>query len=190
VRRVAVNVSVQQLALPGFAKRVFRYLEQTGMRPEQLEIEVTESLFIKEMSLVVDELSELRNAGIVIALDDFGTGYSSLSYLRTLPIDIIKIDRSFVQEIEESVEARDLIESILHIAKALNKTVIAEGVETHAQLNVLRRMGCDTMQGYLLSRPLPESELSTFMAEHEHTHWAYAESDSAAQPTSAQLRSV
>jgi len=190
VRRVAVNVSVQQLALPGFAKRVFRYLEQTGMRPEQLEIEVTESLFIKEMSLVVDELSELRQAGIIIALDDFGTGYSSLSYLRTLPIDIIKIDRSFVQELEESIEARDLVASILQIAKALNKTVIAEGVETHAQLQVLRRMGCDTMQGYLLSRPLPESELSTFMAEHEHTSWAYIEADKAPQRPGIQLRTV
>lgn len=190
VRRVAVNVSVQQLALPGFAKRVFRYLEQTGIRPEQLEIEVTESLFIKEMSLVVEELSELRHAGIVIALDDFGTGYSSLSYLRTLPIDIIKIDRSFVQEIEESTEARDLIESILHIAKALNKSVVAEGVETHAQLNVLRRMGCDTMQGYLLSRPLPESELSTFIAEHDNSRWADPEQGGNPKLANVELRSV
>ncbi len=190
VRRVAVNVSVQQLALPGFAKRVFRYLEQTGLRPEQLEIEVTESLFIKEMALVVDELSELRQAGIVIALDDFGTGYSSLSYLRTLPIDIIKIDRSFVQEIEESTEARDLIQSILHIAKALNKTVVAEGVETHAQLDVLRRMGCDTMQGYLFSRPLPESELNSFMAEHDNTRWSYTEERNGPKHPGVQLRSV
>ncbi len=184
VKRVAVNVSVQQLALPGFAKRVFRYLEQTGIRPNQLEIEVTESLFIKEMAQVVNELTELRSAGLVIALDDFGTGYSSLNYLRTLPIDIIKIDRSFVQEIEESTEARELVESILHIARALSKTVIAEGVETHAQLDVLRRLGCDTMQGYLLSRPLPESELTTLMAAHNPSEWAYQ------QNKVAELRSV
>ena len=171
VSRVAVNVSVQQIALPGFAKRVFRYLEQTGIKPPQLEIEVTESLFIKEMSMVVEELTELRAAGIVIALDDFGTGYSSLNYLRTLPIDIIKIDRSFVQEIEESSEALELVESILRIAHALNKKVVAEGVETHAQLDLLRRLGCDIIQGYLVSRPLPESELNMFMAAHTDADW-------------------
>ena len=171
ISRVAVNVSVQQIALPGFARRVFRYLEQTGIRPEQLEIEVTESLFIKEMSMVVAELTELRAAGMVIALDDFGTGYSSLNYLRTLPIDIIKIDRSFVQEIEESSEARELVSSILSIARSLNKKVVAEGVETHAQLNILRKLGCDIIQGYLLSRPLPESELKVFMADHQAEDW-------------------
>ena len=183
IGRVAVNVSVQQIALPGFARRVFRYIEQMGIRPEQLEIEVTESLFIKEMSLVVDELTELRQAGMVIALDDFGTGYSSLNYLRTLPIDVIKIDRSFVQEIEESTEAFELIESILRIARSLNKQIVAEGVETHAQLDVLRRLGCDTMQGYLLSRPLPESELTTFMKEHNPAKWSM-------RKTQAELRSV
>jgi len=171
VSRVAVNVSVQQIVLPGFARRVFRYLEQTGIRPGQLEIEVTESLFIKEMSMVVEELKELRAAGMIIALDDFGTGYSSLNYLRTLPIDIIKIDRSFVQEIEESAEALELVESILRIAHALNKKVIAEGVETHAQLKILRRLGCDIIQGYLVSRPLPESELNMFMAAHIDADW-------------------
>ena len=171
VSRVAVNVSVQQIALPGFAKRVFRYIEQTGLKPAQLEIEVTESLFIKEMSMVVEELTELRAAGIVIALDDFGTGYSSLNYLRTLPIDIIKIDRSFIQEIEESTEALELVESILQIARALNKKVVAEGVETHAQLDLLRRLGCDIIQGYLVSRPLPESELNMFMAAHVDADW-------------------
>jgi len=171
VSRVAVNVSVQQIALPGFSKRVFRYIEQTGIKPQELEIEVTESLFIKEMEMVVEELTELRAAGIVIALDDFGTGYSSLNYLRTLPIDIIKIDRSFIQEIEESSEALELVESILRIARALNKKVVAEGVETHAQLDILRRLGCDIIQGYLVSRPLPESELSMFMAAHVDAEW-------------------
>ena len=146
-------------------------MEQTNIRPEQLEIEVTESLFIKEMSMVVAELTELRAAGMVIALDDFGTGYSSLNYLRTLPIDIIKIDRSFVQEIEESSEARELVSSILSIARSLNKKVVAEGVETHAQLNILRKLGCDIIQGYLLSRPLPESELKLFMADHQADNW-------------------
>ena len=107
-------------------------------------------MFIKEMSMVVEELTELRAAGIVIALDDFGTGYSSLNYLRTLPIDIIKIDRSFVQELEESSEALELVESILRIAHALNKKVVAEGVETHAQLDLLRRLGCDIIQGLSL----------------------------------------
>ena len=177
VRRVAVNVSVQQIVLPGFARRVFRYLEQTGLNPEQFEIEVTESLFIKEMSMVVDELTELRAAGVVIALDDFGTGYSSLNYLRTLPIDIIKIDRSFIQEIEESAEALELVESILRIARSLKKKVVAEGVETHAQLRILRRLGCDIIQGYLLSRPLPESELNIFMANHDPEKWRSKGSD-------------
>jgi len=184
VRRVAVNVSVQQIALPGFAKRVFRYLEQTGIKPAQLEIEVTESLFIKEMSMVVEELTELRAAGIVIALDDFGTGYSSLNYLRTLPIDIIKIDRSFVQEIEESAEALELVESILRIARSLNKKVVAEGVETHAQLDLLRRLGCDIIQGYLVSRPLPESELNMFMAAHVDADWR----EDAGQKVSCRIR--
>jgi len=166
-----VNVSVQQIALPGFSRRVFHYIEQTGIQPSQIEIEVTESLFIKEMDMVVSELSELRKAGMIIALDDFGTGYSSLNYLRTLPIDIIKIDRSFVHEIEESAEAVELVESILRIARSLDKKVIAEGVETHAQLNIMRRLGCDIIQGYVLSRPLPESDLNTFMREHNPLEW-------------------
>ena len=171
VERVAVNASVQQIMLPGFARRVLRYLGSSGMRPTQLEIEVTESLFIKETELVVAELEELRASGIAIALDDFGTGYSSLNLVRTLPIDVIKIDRSFVLELVESAQANDLVESIIRIARTLNKTVVAEGVETRPQLNILRALQCDTVQGYALAKPLAPTDLLNLLAGHEPARW-------------------
>lgn len=169
--RVAVNVSVRQIIQPGFARRVLDYLARMQINPAQLEVEVTESLFIQEVELVVQELTVLREAGIAIALDDFGTGYSSLNHVRTLPVDVIKIDRSFILELEESLEALELVESIIRIAKVLNKTVIAEGVETQAQLRLLRKAGCEIIQGYLLARPLPANDVMQVLDTHDATQW-------------------
>lgn len=169
--RVAVNVSVRQIIQPGFARRVLDYLARMKINPSQLEVEVTESLFIQEVELVVQELTVLREAGIAIALDDFGTGYSSLNHVRTLPVDVIKIDRSFILELEESSEALELVESIIRIAKVLNKTVVAEGVETQAQLRLLRGAGCEIIQGYLLARPLPANDLIQVLDAHQANLW-------------------
>jgi len=169
--RVAVNVSVRQIIQPGFARRVLDYLARMKINPTQLEVEVTESLFIQEVELVVQELTVLREAGIAIALDDFGTGYSSLNHVRTLPVDVIKIDRSFILELEESSEAIELVESIIRIAKVLNKTVVAEGVETQAQLRLLRKAGCEIIQGYLLAKPLPAHDLFRVLDAHNAELW-------------------
>ena len=169
--KVAVNVSVRQIIQPGFARRVLDYLARMEINPSQLEVEVTESLFIQEVELVVQELTVLREAGIAIALDDFGTGYSSLNHVRTLPVDVIKIDRSFILELEESSEAIELVESIIRIAKVLNKTVVAEGVETQAQLRLLRKAGCEIIQGYLLAKPLPAHDLLKVLDTHNPVLW-------------------
>ncbi|MEO3945903.1 EAL domain-containing protein [Gorillibacterium sp. CAU 1737] len=157
--RVSVNISLIQIMQEDFADMVVRILEESGLSPSQLQIEITESVFMKSFSTITLKLDYLRSLGISIALDDFGTGYSSLSYLKQLPITTLKIDRSFIQGISEDTTAKSLVESIISIGQNLGIDVTAEGVETHEQLEDLRRMKCDKIQGYYISRPLPEADV-------------------------------
>jgi EAL domain-containing protein (putative c-di-GMP-specific phosphodiesterase class I) len=149
--RLALNVSVYQLRQPEFPTLVRRALDRVGVPPEMLEIELTESVFADEDART--SLRRLAALGVRLSLDDFGTGYSSLGYLRQHPVQAIKIDRSFIEEIPHSVTAATLAETIIKMAHALGKQVVAEGVETSDQLDFLRERQCDLAQGFFLAHP-------------------------------------
>lgn len=153
--RIAVNASPAQIVHEGFAQLVEETLRTTGVDPTRLEIEVTESLFIYDANAAMQTLDRLKALGVSISIDDFGTGYSSLSTLRSFPFDRIKIDRSFVADMVGRTDAAAIVNSILGLGHALGRPVVAEGVETEAQLEMLRDLGCSEVQGYLVGKPLP-----------------------------------
>lgn len=158
--KLAVNVSPLQFKQPTFALKVASALATSGLAPRRLELEITEAVLIRDDDEALAILHHLRALGVRIALDDFGTGYSSLSYLQRFPFDKIKIDRSFVDGIEDKDFSSSIVQAIVHIAAARNMTTTAEGVETQEQLEQLRALGCDQIQGYLFSRPRPAAELA------------------------------
>ncbi|WP_298090287.1 EAL domain-containing protein [uncultured Sphingomonas sp.] len=162
--RVAVNVSPLQFRAPGFQSIVMQALARSGLAPNRLEIEITESVFLDGETTVIKLLHGLRALGIRIALDDFGTGYSSLSYLRSFPFDKIKIDRSFVINVADDRSAAAIVRAIVDLASALNMETTAEGVEDAQQFDRLRDQGCDTIQGYLFSRPVPSDQVLDLIA--------------------------
>ncbi|MBM0104941.1 EAL domain-containing response regulator [Steroidobacter sp. S1-65] len=151
---VAVNVSPAQLEVENFAEQVRRILRDTGMPPHKLALELTESTFIANLPRHTQTLEQLRAAGVRVQIDDFGTGYSSLAYLRRLPIDAIKIDRSFVRQLGVDATDEAIVAAIMAMARSLRLTVIAEGVETALQLDALARHDCEAAQGFYFSRPL------------------------------------
>lgn len=157
---VSINISSIQLRQDDFVQRVRKLLDACACDARQLIFEITESVTLDEMQGSIKKLQELRNLGIQIAIDDFGTGYSSLSYIKDLPLDIIKIDQSFVQAIHETEKNQVLATTIISIGHALGLRLIAEGVETEDQLNFLIELGCDAFQGYLFSKPLPVTALN------------------------------
>jgi diguanylate cyclase (GGDEF)-like protein/PAS domain S-box-containing protein len=152
---VAVNVSARQFASPGFVELVAQTLKESGLRPRLLELEITETVFLAGLEDSATKLAGLKVLGVSIALDDFGTGYSSLSYLRNLPIDVIKIDRSFLIETGQKQSGEAVLRCLIDLAHVLGIRVIVEGVETTEQLDLLRSLGCDEMQGFLLGKPSP-----------------------------------
>ncbi|GBF08166.1 GGDEF-domain containing protein, partial [Deinococcus aerius] len=161
--KVAVNVAPLQLTQPNFVETVAAALHQTGLAAEHLELELTESVLLHNFAGVQQTLCALEQLGVALTIDDFGTGYSSLSYLRDLPISSIKIDRSFVRDLSAPRRAPQyalaLIEAILSIAQALDLEVVAEGIETQAQLDVVRDLGCHVGQGFHWSKPLAPAVL-------------------------------
>ena len=156
---VSVNLSARQLIRPDLTRLVAGMLETTGADPADLCLEITEGTLLQDMSAAVRHLSELRSFGVRISIDDFGTGYSSLAYLRTLPLDELKIDRSFVTPVADDASAAAIVESVVRLGHALGLLVVAEGVETVAQLSTLRDLGCDLAQGYYLARPAPANNV-------------------------------
>jgi diguanylate cyclase (GGDEF)-like protein/PAS domain S-box-containing protein len=152
---VSVNVSIRQLACHDFADLVGKTLAKTELPPRLLKLEVTESLLMQDPENTIELLNQLRASGVTIGIDDFGTGYSSLSYLHQMPLDILKIDQSFVSRMHESGKHLSIICSIIALAKSLDLRVIAEGVETESQLLQLHEVGCNMMQGYYFARPQP-----------------------------------
>ncbi len=157
--RLAVNLSALQFQQRHLTAGIGRILEETGLDPRQLEIEITESAAIQNAALTVEVLSALRAIGVRIAIDDFGTGHAALAYLKQFPIDALKIDRGFVTDLEASQEDRAIVTAIISLAHGLGIRVIAEGVETEGQLRFLAESGCDEYQGFLLSPPLPPALL-------------------------------
>jgi diguanylate cyclase (GGDEF)-like protein len=164
---IAVNVSPLQLRQKGFVATVLRAIERSGALPHALELEITESLLMQDIEGTICKLKELRNAGVNIVIDDFGTGYSSLSYLARLPIDALKIDRSFVATMANDADSMTIVSAVISLAHSLKKKVIAEGVESFEQARLLRLLNCDQLQGYLIGRPKPAAEL-TGLLEQAH----------------------
>lgn len=161
--RVAVNLSMHQLRQPSLVDHVQRALQRNGLPPEQLMFEITESAAMTHIDTTLRVFAELSHLGTELSIDDFGTGYSSLSYLRRLPASQLKIDRSFVKDLDSSADARAIVEAVVRLAHALGLAVVAEGVETAAQREQLRSLLCDELQGYLFSRPVPAATISTWL---------------------------
>ncbi|OSN86365.1 Phytochrome-like protein cph2 [Pseudomonas syringae pv. actinidiae] len=158
VPKVSVNISARQFSDGQLGKRIAHILEQTGLSPACLELELTESILMREVNEAMQILDGLKNLGLSIAVDDFGTGYSSLNYLKQFPIDVLKIDRTFVDGLPSGEQDAQIARAIIAMAHSLNLSVIAEGVETHEQLEFLREHGCDEVQGFLFGRPMPPSQ--------------------------------
>jgi predicted signal transduction protein with EAL and GGDEF domain len=154
-KKIAVNVSTVQLRNPEFPRIVERCLRDTGLSPQRLELEMTESVLMQNTEATLETLRKLQETGVGISLDDFFTGYSSLSYLRCFPFNRIKIDRSFVTDIALRPDAQAIVRTILMLAESLGMTTTAEGVETDDQRTLLKAIGCHEMQGFLFSRALP-----------------------------------
>lgn len=161
--KVAVNLSARQLREPEFVDIVKRALREHDLPPAALEIEITESMLMSDAPNIVAALKQLHDFGVLISMDDFGTGYSSLSYLKRFPIDTIKIDRSFVADIDTSPDDAEIIHTIINMGRTLNRKVIAEGVETQEQLDILKEYDCDEIQGFFFSRPLAAADFTQFI---------------------------
>jgi len=162
---MAVNISARQFQQQGFVAQVEQILLETGLPPQNLELEITESVALHDIERTIATLHELRQIGILLSIDDFGTGFSSLSYLRRFPLNKIKIDQSFVHNLSDNLHDASIAHTIILLGHSLKLTVIAEGVETQAQIEVLRRMHCDEIQGYLFSHPVAASEICDLLAQ-------------------------
>ena len=164
VPKVSVNISARQFSDGQLGTRIANILEETELPPACLELELTESILMREVNEAMLILDSLKRLGLSIAVDDFGTGYSSLNYLKQFPIDVLKIDRTFVDGLPEGEQDAQIARAIIAMAHSLNLAVIAEGVETHEQLEFLREHGCDEVQGYLFGRPMPAQQFETQFA--------------------------
>ncbi|HEY9762979.1 MAG TPA: EAL domain-containing protein [Trichocoleus sp.] len=157
--RMSVNLSARQFEQPNLVNVVSQILQESGLEPTSLELEVTESFLMDDIERSVLTLKQLRALGLALALDDFGTGYSSLSYLKRFPVNMLKIDRSFVQDALSNPDSAAVTDAIISLAKSLRLSITAEGIETQAQLNYLRNQGCHEGQGFYFSRPVPPEAL-------------------------------
>ena len=163
----AVNLSAIQFRVKDLHQRLARAVGDSGIDAARIDLELTESALMEDGQAAIRTLHELKSHGFGIAVDDFGTGYSSLSYLKRLPIDVLKIDQSFVRELGAGGEDAAIVSTIISMARSLNLKVVAEGVEKQAQLEFLRAQGCDELQGYLFSAPLPAAEIAAWVDQHE-----------------------
>jgi len=169
--RVAVNVSPLQLRRRDFVERVLAGVTSSGSAAAGLDIEITESMLMHDLELSIRKLSQLREAGFGVAIDDFGTGYSSLRLLAKLPVDTLKIDKSFVQSITDTPNVATLVSTVVSLARAFSMKTVAEGVETAEQLQKLRQMKCDQAQGYLFSRPVPATDVPSIISRLERAQF-------------------
>jgi diguanylate cyclase (GGDEF)-like protein/PAS domain S-box-containing protein len=161
---VSVNLSARQLTEPTLVESVRQVLSATGLRPERLHLEVTETVVMDDVRESVVRLDEIRHLGVRLSIDDFGTGYSSLAYLKQLPVDTLKIDHSFVDGVVDDPDDRTIVEAVVGLGRALGLTCLAEGVETEDQRDALVHMGCQLGQGYLWARPMPEADAARWLA--------------------------
>jgi len=166
---IAVNLSARQFRVPNLAAMVLSVLEQTGLAPRHLELEITEGVLMSEPR-ANEIIADLRRHGISIALDDFGTGFSSLSYLTRFPIDTLKIDRCFVQEITRESDKAAIVDAVTSLSHRLQLKVIAEGVETEAEWRLVEELHCDEVQGYFVCRPLSVGAMEVWLSEQKTTY--------------------
>jgi hypothetical protein len=167
--QVALNLSAVQFRSAHLFEDISAILARADVLPGQIELEITESLLMDDPNAAVDLLARLRQTGFSIAIDDFGTGYSSLSYLKKFPVGVLKIDRSFVKDLSDNMDDRAIAAAVVSMAGSLLLDVVAEGVETIEQVDILRDMGCDYSQGYYISKPLPPDDFERFVrVSHEH----------------------
>lgn len=158
---MSVNLSVRQLLEPREIERLVEIIRDSGVSPERIKLEITESLLVDDPAHAPRALEQIRSTGVKLAIDDFGTGYSSLSYLHLYPLDTLKIDRSFVQGVRKEPRRIRILRAIVHLARDLGFSVVAEGVETEDELEATRELGCDLLQGFLLSKPVPAELILT-----------------------------
>jgi diguanylate cyclase (GGDEF)-like protein len=168
---VSVNLSARQLQHPALAEEITAILQATSLSPACLKLEITESAMMQEADTTIRTLRKLKHLGIQLAIDDFGTGYSSLAYLKRFPIDILKIDRSFVDQLGQNAEDTAIVQAIITLARTLNLCVTAEGIERADQLDMLRVLGCDHGQGYFFARPLPKDQLTSMLGASLQQKW-------------------
>jgi EAL domain-containing protein (putative c-di-GMP-specific phosphodiesterase class I) len=164
---VSVNLSGRQLQDPNLIDKVAAALDDSGLPATALVLEVTESIIVADLDIALPRLHSLKALGLRLAIDDFGTGYSSLSYLRDFPMDIVKIDKSFVDRITIDAEGRAMVRGVIDLSSALGLTTIAEGVEDAEQFGLLRQLGCHSVQGFLFARPMPAERFAESLAERE-----------------------
>ena len=167
--RVSVNISAQQLRQGSLVSLVRQVLDETGLPARLLELELTESLLLENVESVISTFQQLRSLGILLAIDDFGTGYSSLSYLKRFPVHYVKIDQTFIRDISTNSEDAAITRAIIAMAHGLELKVVAEGVETQAQMDFLKAQHCDELQGYLISEPVPAAAFSQLLREQKAT---------------------
>ena len=160
---ISINISAAHFIKKDWIKTIEETIQEAGIRPNDLEFEITESSFLDNEKIAKNTMCSLRDMGIKISLDDFGKGYSSLSYLAQFPFDVIKIDKSFIQNMFQSNQDLFIVKSIIYLAKGLQMKVVAEGVETIQQLNMLKEEECHQIQGYLFSRPVPVEEFEKLL---------------------------
>jgi len=166
--RVAINLSVHQLRQDDLAARIGAALDRHMIEASRLLCEITESVAMEDIEATQRTFDGLRRIGVFLSIDDFGTGYSSLAYLRKLPATQLKIDRSFVQDLETSNDARAVVDAVIKLAHALDLKVVAEGVETAGQRDILIDLQCDELQGYFFARPMPASDLYDWASVNHH----------------------
>jgi EAL domain-containing protein (putative c-di-GMP-specific phosphodiesterase class I) len=162
---VAVNISLHQFRQPGFVQRVRDVLQQTGLAPEYLELEITEGVLIDNVKEAAQTLEELSAVGVSLSIDDFGTGYSSMHYLRRLPFDVLKIDKSFVQGLPYDKDDGAIVTAIITLAHSMELKLVAEGVETREQFEFVSDLGCHSIQGYFFSNPVSDDEFRLLVSQ-------------------------
>jgi EAL domain-containing protein (putative c-di-GMP-specific phosphodiesterase class I) len=167
--RVAINLSPQQFGNPNLIDFVKKLLKSTGVNATDITFELTESAVMSDGEHTIQMLNAIKNLGFALSIDDFGTGYSSLSYLARFPLDELKIDRAFINDIDTVPKQVTLIENIINLGKALNMSIVAEGVETRQQATLLSNLNCDYIQGFHFYRPLPKNELEAILVKNSRS---------------------
>jgi EAL domain-containing protein (putative c-di-GMP-specific phosphodiesterase class I) len=177
LERISVNMTGLQIQRDSFAESIYAILEQENFPKQHLEIEVTESFLMQKPDAGIKQLQQLYEDGISIAIDDFGTGYSSLSYLKILPVNKIKLDRAFIMDIDQDKDSRAIVKAMIDLAKSLDKTIIAEGVESIEQAHLLNELGCEQAQGYYFESPTEVGRMTELLTDAQQSSCEFVVSD-------------